>query len=110
MSTRAPIHAFDLPIVLSGDVTIKGGIHPEDEALVRCRIVTNGGRSVLSSWDPTRQRFRTVDALTETTSTLSGRRVEITGVSEQLVSEVGLAPVEAVVTWSFERKRCETCQ
>ncbi len=110
MTRAATAEAYDLPILIAGAVTITGGLHPEDETLPNCRIATNGDRTVLSSRDRERRQFRVVDALRNPTATkMRNGVVEITGMSEQLTNEVGMAPSEAVVTWRVELKACASC-
>jgi hypothetical protein len=94
---------------MAGEVSITGGIHPDGEVMPKCRVATNGNRTVLSSWDPERKRFREVDALVDTVASREGVHVTITGTSEALVNEVGLAPAAAQVVWRVRRKGCATC-
>lgn len=110
MSRATAQAAYDLPIAIAGDVQIIGGLHPEDEKLVRCRINTNGPRSVLSVLDRERRRFRSVDALRDPSAVqLRDGTVEITGMSEQLHDEVGMTPSESTVTWRVTLRKCASC-
>lgn len=107
--TRTRSTPFDLPLSMAGEVSITGGVHPDGEVMPKCHINTNGNRTVLSSWDSERRRFREVDALIDPVASADGVHVTITGTSEQLTNEVGVSPADAQVVWRVRRKGCATC-
>ena len=107
---RTATTAINPPVSVAGDVTITGGLHPEDEPLERCRISLIGDRAVLSVWDDGRGRFVAVDAITAVTVTAPAPRTLIySGISEQLTGEGGLDADNATVQWRVARKACATC-
>lgn len=101
------------------EVRIIGGLASEDEILPKAKLTFLGeppnATVRLYQFVPTTDhgslgRFRVIDtiAAANVTST-DDNGFTVSGVSQQLVEEVGLAEADAVVTWEVVIKGCETC-
>jgi len=92
-----------------GDVKIFGGAHEEGELLQKCRIVINGNIAKLMHWQPTDNRFRSVDRLTDVEAVETATGLTFSGRSAHLLEEVGVTEEDAMVSWAFVSKACREC-
>lgn len=100
---------MDSTPLLTGSVLIEGGLN-DGEAVKRATVTMNGNVAKLAHYEPSKGRSVELDRLTDmrVDEKANGQFV-ITGISQQLVGEVGLSPDEAKVTWRVTPKGCATC-
>lgn len=101
------------------EVRIIGGLQAEDEVLPKAKLTFLGEppnavvrlyQFIPSTEHGSLGRFRVIDTIgAGAVSNLSDDGFTVTGVSQQLVEEVGLAEADATVTWEVIIKGCETC-
>ena len=96
------------PLIL-GSVLIDGGLS-DGETVQRATVTMNGDVAKLSHYEPSKARSVELDRLTDMKADekMNGIIV-VTGVSQQLLHEVGLPPYEARVTWTITPAGCSTC-
>lgn len=96
------------PLIL-GSALIEGGLS-DGETVKRATITMNGDLAKLAHYEPSKARNVELDRLTSIkVDEKPNGQIVITGVSQQLVHEVGLAPGEAKVTWRVTPAGCSTC-
>jgi len=98
------------------DVALFGSIYPEGETITKAKITLLGGSpnatARLFIWiQPTNGlgRFREFDTITQGEIREGSDGFTITGISQQLIEDVGVAADNAKVTWEVTYKGCETC-
>ena len=101
------------------EVRIIGGLNSEDETLPKAKVTFLGEspnaivrlyQFVPSAEHGSLGRFRVIDTIgAATVSDHDDDGFTVSGVSQQLVEEVGLADSDATVIWEVKIKGCETC-
>ena len=101
------------------EVRIIGGLQAEDETLPKAKLTFLGEspnalvrlyQFIPATDTSSVGRFRVIDTIGAATVTdLDDNGFTVTGVSQQLVEEVGLADKDATVIWEVRIKGCETC-
>jgi hypothetical protein len=101
------------------EVRIIGGLQAEDETLPKAKITFLGEspnaivrlyQFIPASETSAVGRFRCIDTIgAATVSDQGDDGFTVTGVSQQLVEEVGLSDADATVIWEVKIKGCETC-
>ncbi len=109
MATKRPT-TISPPVTSRGDVRIVGSVQADDEVLAGAVISMIGDAAVLRWSGAPGTRRAQVDRLTEVTVSSDGPNTLVfEGVSEFLVSDVGMSPPDAHVKWLLERKGCQSC-
>jgi hypothetical protein len=100
------------------EVHLFGSVYPEGEVIKKAKIdflgeSPNATARVYQWVDGSKMmpgRFRVFDTLGASTITsLSEDVFRVTGISQQMVEEVGLAEANAEVTWEVTVQGCESC-
>lgn len=102
---------IELNASYAGDVQIYGGIHDEGEVIRSARVFVFGDTARLMIRDVEEPRYMVADTLTSIEGHLgNGDNVVISGVSDQLRTEVGLEASNSVVRWEIHERGCPTCR
>lgn len=95
-----------------GSVEMFEGLDPDGTTFQKCRVETNGtpANAVLYRYDAASNRFIRVDRLTEATVTsLPDGKIEVRGLSDEMVMEIGLTGADAIARWVVTPRGCQTC-
>lgn len=98
------------------EVKLFGTVYPDGETVTKGKITLLGESPLATArlyiWQqPTNGmgRFREFDTLTEAVIKEGIGMFTITGISQQMVNDVGLANEEARVTWEVSYEECGNC-
>ena len=94
-----------------GKVKMYGALDPDGTVMRRCRIDMNGTpvNAILYEYDGS--RYVRIDRITGGVMTdLPDGSIELRGVSDELVGEVGVKPEDAVARWVVTPVGCATCR
>lgn len=91
-----------------GTLTIEGGLDDGD-SFPTSLVLMSGDVAAFTQFDPVAGRNVMRDRMTRAQVVVDEKYATFTGVSDQLVSEVGLEPGEATVEWRLELKGCQAC-
>lgn len=110
MATPKRSTTISPPVTSRGSVRIVGSVQQENEPLDGATISMNGDVAVLRWADTPGGRRAQVDRLTDVTVSADGPKTLVfQGVSGFLVTEIGMDPTEAHVSWIMDRKGCQSC-
>jgi len=95
--------------VFSGSVALYGTTFPEGEVLPKVQVTILGNEAKLLARNAERMMYETVDRITDIDIIEDDDLVTLTGISDQLVQEIGLTADQAEVKWVLTLKGCATC-
>ncbi len=98
-----------------GPAALSAGTYSSDEQIKRAKVDVIGSspnaKAKLYQWVPAGLGgWEEVDRMTQATIDQRGEIVKFTGRSEMLITQMGLNPEDAEVSWTVTAKGCDGCR